>query len=443
MAEVTPGYLAYVRSAEAEMVPSLRIDFPHATRYFSFRGGVFGGVNHLPWLRSIEGPNPSVAKRPGQIATTEISVTLTDPDGTLVADLESHSSRNSPISLYSASPRLATTDWATVFVGVVDDWQLGSGSVTIVGKPDQRQLLKNVPSTPLLRGDWPYPLTNNPSYGIFPPVVYGVQDSRSTTGTGMIPTICVEYNDTDSRWRYIVSHGWTSAIPRVYSANVLKTLTTDYTLTRVEVGGNLFTLIDWTVAGKPAQADAVTCDVEGFETVGDGSGSTITNPVAQLRHWLTNFVFGSYRRGLWTSSSSKIDSASWSEAETFASVYAFEGSMYIGGTRDLRSAEDVVRTWMGSWLCFRIWWGQDGKLRIGPLSPGNRSPSRTWLREEGHREIPRIERDSSQMIQTVDLSHIYGEVSGRYWATLRLIDGMNTEPAQEQFDLRYSAARTL
>jgi hypothetical protein len=78
------------------------------------------------------------------------------------------------------------------------------------------------------------------------------------------------------------------------------TLPTPY----LDINGRRYTVIFGRVGyTEPDECAAgtrtLTCNVEGIETVGDGSGTLITDALDQYEHFLANWAFGDYQSGAW------------------------------------------------------------------------------------------------------------------------------------------------
>jgi len=137
-------------------------------------------------------------------------------------------------------------------------------------------------------------------------VLYGIHDSTGMQqGPGLVPTI---YVDT-VQFRYLVCAGKAKSIDYVYVDGVQTG--SGWSTSYVTVHGRIYTLIDFTTDQGTAE---ITCDANGYEAVGDGSGAVITNPATQWAHRLSNFVLGDYMTGSWLSTNALIDSTTLSAA---------------------------------------------------------------------------------------------------------------------------------
>jgi hypothetical protein len=138
-----------------------------------------------------------------------------------------------------------------------------------------------------------------------------------------------------------------------------------------DINGRRYTLIQ----GTGADADAVaagskklTVNVQGVETVGDGTGALITQSFLQYLHFFRHFVLGTsdvifsvdYQGGNWPTDPvewepgwCQIHAQSFVDAQAESARYiggvGYEGQAYIGPTR--RSVRDWLATWNTSLNC--------------------------------------------------------------------------------------------
>lgn len=128
-----------------------------------------------------------------------------------------------------------------------------------------------------------------------------------------------------------------------------------------DIGGRRYTVVY--IIGPDATSlvegtIAMSADVKGIETVGDGSGTLVTAIYDQYLHWLTNFGLGDYQTGAWLSiptwpdATPRIDSTSFSTAKTSiagrVSGAGYVGGGIVGSNNDLRTFRDWLATWNAS-----------------------------------------------------------------------------------------------
>lgn len=126
----------------------------------------------------------------------------------------------------------------------------------------------------------------------------------------------------------------------------------------VDIAGRRYTLIyaKGDLAANALSGDApLTVNVQGVETVGDGSGTTVVDLCQQYQHFLTNFVLGDYQSGAWLSvptfpdGTARIDTASFTAAQAAldarTGVGDYEGAGVLGNLGELKTAADWVADW--------------------------------------------------------------------------------------------------
>lgn len=398
-------------------------------------------------VTAISAIKHGIIERPGQLGFPEVTVTLANTDQALTKIIEGNAVRRSPVTIKRASPVLTNpTDWATYFTGVLDRWEYSAGAVDLTVRVDSLPFDGFVPKQAILKGD--APRANNTGtnvWGIYMPLVYGTHRADALDGKGMLPTFNTAYDATEPAYHYMVMLGPWKNVIAVYTDGVLKTIVTHYNGLAVDLAGKRAWRIAFVAGQQPSTAGVVTVDVEGVETVGGApasAGPLIQNPVAQLKHFLTNFVFAEYQTGNWLGTDSRIDAASFAASETFADKYGMKGSMYIGGSTEQRHALDVVNDWLQSWPCFRLFWTNLGRLGCVPFQPViSTAAGKAWVRrwdEVGASFHPQTE--TAQLVSRISAPYLYGVRAGKYWQSLDIEDVDAAEKVTESFSLLYSLA---
>jgi hypothetical protein len=115
-------------------------------------------------------------------------------------------------------------------------------------------------------------------------------------------------------------------------------------------------------AATPAITTGLTLNLEGLETVGDGSGTLITSTLAQYRHWLTQFAFQDWAAGAWLDAPifpadpspedadilHMIDAGSFTLAETIAAARVtggYVGAGVVGDGSAPLAIRDLITRW--------------------------------------------------------------------------------------------------
>jgi hypothetical protein len=115
------------------------------------------------------------------------------------------------------------------------------------------------------------------------------------------------------------------------------------------------------VYGRGSTADAlatgtgtIRVNVSGVEDVGDASGTLLTEPHAQFKHWFVNFFLQDYQSGAWLATPTwdpvagwdKVNTSSWDDAAAAAAV-DFGAALTGGGVIAELAAK---RDWLSRWL---------------------------------------------------------------------------------------------
>ena len=246
----------------------------------------------------------------GGLRNTEVRVALLDHDRAFMRLVEGPTGdqvRDAVATLKLAHDGVVAGDWSTEFSGRLADWQFPEPFIAeLLLRPDDLTLERLIPGAiwTITQADWPH--AHADVLGVPAPFLYGKFDSQPYTNEGLIPCLAV---DTTGTMRHLVCAGRANSIDVVYIDGVT---TTTHTVEYIVVNGKLFTTLTW--SSSPGEDAVVSVDCEGYETDGDGGGTLITNPATQLKHLLSNFLFGEYRSGLWLSDASELDAASFTAA---------------------------------------------------------------------------------------------------------------------------------
>ena len=124
---------------------------------------------------------------------------------------------------------------------------------------------------------------------------------------------------------------------------------------------------------NPDDVHRVTCDVQGIETVGDGTGTLITSYFDAYLHFLKNFAFGNYQTGAWLGmptwpdASDMIDAATFTAAQAVTATRMGDATGYIvraviGANGLLNPLSEWLARWNVSGDCRMYMWG--GKYSV-------------------------------------------------------------------------------
>ncbi len=438
--------LAKPRSQRERLVGVTKIHWNGDASPTYYSDGPF--LNCLPDIEEFATAGRGVQTRSASaIQKVETNVLIKDTTRTLCRKLEgAYDVRRSPVTNYYAFPNLAEASWHVVSAGVVDGWEAVRAGWRIRIRPDDFWMDGFAPKVPLLTGEWPS--IPDVSKGVYAPIAYGVHDSQNHSGKGFVrcPPGSFVASTTGV---YVVSLGVCGAVDRVTVDGVLKTLTTHYTVQQgASYGGKTWTTITFTAGNIPAATAVVTADVKGLTDTGASTGAVITNPVAQLRHAITNFLYGDWRSGAWLlESSSPIDSASWDTASAFADQYRLDGSLYLGNSADQKECGKVIATWLDTWQIFRMYWNNTGKLalRVLPVEhPGYGTGSAFDTIQEADDELGQTlqtRMDTQNLVQRISAAYLQDVSQSKRWNALDVQDLNQDEKISSSVTMENGPAR--
>jgi hypothetical protein len=144
---------------------------------------------------------------------------------------------------------------------------------------------------------------------------------------------------------------------------------TDYSIVYKVVGGCLYTFIKFVAAQG---TNSITFDATGLDTVGDGTGTTITNPALILQHVLANFVFNrwvapvSQGNGLWYPlSASLCDPTKFQALQVAFDARMTKGAYYAQSSTQVKGLNGL-NDWAQSFN-LKLYWGTNGLVKAVPF----------------------------------------------------------------------------
>jgi hypothetical protein len=429
--------LAEVSKRTPEVYPVLTLSLPSGTKRY-------GGVNStslglfenkiLTWGGAIDF---SLSLTSGRLGSVDATVILDDTDRAFAKEIEgagANALRGSVATIRLASPNVAEGDWLTLLTGTLFGWsQAEPLQWTLTIRPNAQPLKGLAPKVLIDHGDW----LNAPatSLGQIAPLIYGIHDSAGGAGDGgMVPAILVD----PSTFTYLLARWRLKSVPRVYVDGAQ--VASGWEIQYPTKNGRQFTVIAFTTSQGDA---AITADVQGYETVGDGSGSVITDPVAQFAHLLDHAIFGDHQAGNWVAqgTNAPIDATSFTAATAyFATARGYKGSRRIAGSQ--RSGEDLVNE-VASSLEVKLYWTYGGKIGIAILDPALTGiyTDTGWLRgDQDEIDWGGQQQDPDTVRDRITASFLFNSTQGAYLQTIEARDPSITEQSAETISLPWSHA---
>ncbi len=355
-------------------------------------------------------------------------VELIDHDGAFASIVKGRyrdSIRGSSATIRLAEASISEADWFTEFDGILTAWDPKDRVYTLSLRFDDRPL-EMYHTCKLSQSDWP--AADSKVWGQQAPRPYGKHSSLGATKGGMLPTFPVDV----ARYRYLVCRGCAKSVDRVYVSGTQ--VTTGWTASYVTVNGSIYTVVTFTTDQKDA---VVTVDIQGYETVGDGSGTLIEGPVDQLAHALKNWVWGEYRTGAWLTAA-PINAAAVTACAAYFTRKGLKGSGYI---KDRFRGHDLLSGWLKSWRA-RGWWTNGGELAIGIEDHAIATPYPSPLYREDRHDIGGSFKQATPetLLSSVAVKHMYSGSLGSYVQQLTVGDPDSTLEAEEPLEMLWSYA---
>jgi hypothetical protein len=179
-------------------------------------------------------------------------------------------------------------------------------------------------------------------------------------------------------------------------------------------------------------------DAQGYETVGDGTGTLIENPVEQIVHALHNWVWSSYTSDVWFTGSAPVNAAAAATAAAYFTRKGFKGSGYI---KDKILGRDLIAQWLKTWDA-RAYWTNGGELAFAVEDHVITSPYPTALYQEDRHDVAAsFEQDfDDQVISEVTVKHLYSANISSYMQQLTVSEPLVTRETPESLDMLWSYA---
>lgn len=432
MGLLASAMLTEISKESPEIYCVLEVSFPDVTRRYAETGvasvsqGLYKG-RVLRWDTLPLGVEP----RTCGLETVDFSVDIEDTDrdfSNLVIGLSGHLVRGSAFTLKLASPNVAQASWFTLFAGVLYDFEQPSANVwTLRFRPNDIALERPYPKVGAIGlTDWPN--SSRDARGRIPSLTYGKVTSNGNKGAIDCPLVDI------AGCRYMVCVGYAKAVDAVFKDGA--PVTSGYSITHPVVNGRTYTLIVFT----SSQGESViTADIQGYETVGDGSGTLIENQAEQLQHFLINWVWGDYKTGSWLSVGSyPIDTTYFSLAATFLSDRGHKGSRVLGGGAGQVQGLSTLEEWCSSLQC-QPFWMNSGKLAIRFENPmATPYPTTTIAYERDWIAFGPLSYNAQDLMDRLNVNYLYDNVGGQYTQALEVRDPNLSHEMPDHLDMPWA-----
>jgi hypothetical protein len=394
----------------------------------------------------------SVMNKKNSLESTSAGITIADgPDrkfAKFLASARGKQFRDSAVDIRLASPEVTDkTAWKTVFDGVVKSWvEIKPNEWRMKFSAQDDPMLAKIPKVKISEPD--FPNADPKLYDNFAPIIYGRHSSFNITDDGMVQLYRVDTSGgTTGDNTFLVSFGRCLDILRIYAQknNEAPVVLTEGTGadewqrvsdTLALINGRQWTLIHFPGGFSTVDPSewAFTADIEGFETIGDGTGVLIENPANQILHLVTNFVFGEWTSGLWLDPVDfPIDVDKFVETGDFLNELGQASSRYVGGKGSATKAKDEINRFTKN-LELKVFWTSEGKLAILPNDHTTVDVlAEQTILDDGLHDLndPDFSFDDSGLINRVFVSYIHQQDGGKFLANLEVQDFAVEEGEQE------------
>lgn len=395
----------------------------------------------------------SLSDRDGNLQTPSMKITIDDSTRELAAIFEGADAnriRGASAIVTLASPNVTSTDWFRVLNGVVAGWDIaGVTEWQVTCQYNDVPLRGFIPTTAFMASDWS---NADPAiYGGYVPLIYGVFDSSLTGNIGLIPLYLAD--KSTSTPEYVASLGWLKAVGPVWVDGVVAS-TTQYSVNHPVKNSRRFTTVKFNqvittasssgaiLTTSPSSSSSVVADCQGFETIGDGTGSLLFGPNA-LGHFLENFVFrNSNGQGPWSAIGTYTAATQFTAAALWATQTGAQyTSRWIGGTEQVR-AMDEVAGFLRTLQCHGFWTngGQFGILPFDLRDTTVWYDSPQWLFEaEGDVVTPlRVKYDYTSIVNDISIQYLFAPSVGNFLGSLDIKDQSIVDQAPDSLQMPWS-----
>lgn len=319
----------------------------------------------------------SVPQNLGMFEVSSVQVEVADTDMSIASLIDSFQIKGVAARIKLGTSRVTRDDYITILEGLVDDFGVANFRFQFTLK-DRLWTIPEKPDTGLLNTtDFPHALPAD--IGKPYPFCYGTHsvteanDANDYKNRGGWPTLFVDVS-SGSRTFLIANHA-IKTIDKVYAyvdslGSQELTVTTDYVpYTAGVLNGKTRAYVILTSSGWAKVTDtngrlgAITVNVTGKETLGDGTGALITNPADVLADLLANYLGNPPR-----------NDASFLLAKSLCSDRSYTAS---GGCVEEEDSASLIQELCAS-FSMRVFPDNQGRVSVDIFSPEYDEDVRNW-----------------------------------------------------------------
>ena len=351
--------------------------------------------------------------------------------------------RRATVTIEYVSPNVARTSDTQdrVFTGLLHNWtEVVPHEWDLQFVLDDSSLEGAIPKAKISEQD--YPDADPKNYDKQIQVIYGLHDSLSGgTVDGMIPCpnvdkvlfrrLVASHHVVKVRVVYSKGNKEDPAKVRIRGTAAGNALTAEYQIITPIVGGRQQTILEFNLTGQTQEEKdkfnelTISADVEGIETVGDGSGFLINNPADIWKHAFVNWIANDYFAGLWfPDTAAPVDVDLFDECAAFFALVRQSASRFLGGVSNAKKGRDELNGWAKD-LNMRVFWTEAGLLGALPHTPFdlNIYIDEPWFQQGLHDiEDPQYVNDTSDLHDRILLSYFHQANGNAFLANTEIRD---------------------
>lgn len=311
-----------------------------------YEGRIIGFQGEFVWALPDEN---------GNVLTPEVKVLLDDQDRKWFTIIGTGERWQDAAITYKYT--LGDGNYTTLMVGRLAnvEWQ-GENRWLLTTRPPDTRLNLEVPREQIDIIDFPDSPTNIRET-IVPWMVGSFESRGALSNAGALPTY---QTDLTNGKRRLVGAWWVKDIPWIYRNGAVITSSIP-TITRTVINGRRYTFLDFTTTQA---ANTISCDVYGYEDVGDASGNLIQTPGAIMKFLLKNLLLAEPPWGAnWrTAAHPNVDDASFDLVDGYMAYRAGFSPYTLGWYLSTRmTGYSMLQKW-----CYNtgagLYWSPAGKL---------------------------------------------------------------------------------
>lgn len=409
-----PSFATEVEKFKLRPVVLLEIDFGDGTQYYSYDAVRFLDRFYEGRILNLGEYRRAIQQNLGFFEISSIDANLADTDREIITEAETQTIKGILARFKVGTQDMVRDDFETVFEGLIDDFGAQNYTFNLLVR-DKLWTLPEKPITGTVNStDFPNALPADVGKPL--PICYGEHsdtDTNNALNRGAWPTIYVDVQMSEQT--FLIARHAVKSIDEVYAykpsaGSQLLTLTTDYTAHKAgTLNGETMAYIKLTAAGLAKLTDTnalgiLTVNVKGKETVGDGTGDLIENPIDVLEDLFANYL-----------EDPETNSSAFSTAKTTATDRNY---VVAGGYIEEMPTDELIRDICNSFQ-IRIYPDKNGKIAVSifkPISPFEDGPE---LREQWEILRGTWSIDYSADVQGAEDAQVINTIEYRYsyhWA---------------------------